>query len=76
MLYVLVFFAIRGTRGDRDVVLPNWKCSHERVFNSFTMRDLRPSIAEEVEATRQKPYSHNQHFLPKTTSLNSVSDEI
>jgi hypothetical protein len=41
---VLVFFAIRGTRGDKDVVLPNWKGQRELNDARFSTRDLRPSI--------------------------------
>lgn len=44
LCYVLLFFAIRGTRGDKDVVLPNWKGQKALNEARFTTRDLRPSI--------------------------------
>lgn len=52
ILYVLVFFAIRGTRGDKDVMLPNWR-GGDRDLNTarFTSRDLRlSSVVEEEDA--------------------------
>jgi len=51
LFYVLVFFAIRGTRGDKDVMLPNWRGGDRELNNGrFTSRDLRPSVADELEA--------------------------
>ena len=42
--YVLLFFAIRGTRGDKNVILPNWRESDRELNNDrFTSNDLRPS---------------------------------
>jgi len=47
--YVLLWFAIRGTRGDKGVVLPNWKSGRQDLNQArFTMRDLRPSVSEEL----------------------------
>jgi hypothetical protein len=52
--YVLLFFAIRGTRGDKNVILPNWQESNHGLENDrFTSRDLRPSNATD---------NHNKSF--------------
>lgn len=53
IFYVLVFFAIRTTRGDK-VLLPNWNAERELTNARFTARDLRPSVAAEIEFNEQR----------------------
>lgn len=53
MFYVLVFFAIRTSRGDK-VLLPNWNAERELSNARFSARDLRPSVTEEIEEHEQR----------------------
>lgn len=66
--YVLVWFAIRGTRGDKGVVLPNWKSGKQELNTArFTQRDLRPSVSEEVQ--------DNKHEETQFKNLTFLEDE-
>jgi|LauGreDrversion4_2_1035121.scaffolds.fasta_scaffold78717_1 hypothetical protein len=48
LLYVLLFFAIRGSRGDQNEVLPNWRrMTRELREKAFSDQDLRASRSEE-----------------------------
>jgi len=63
--YVLLWFAIRGTRGDKGVVLPNWRSGRQELNQArFTMHDLRPSVSEELQQdnSQVKPIGTNPTF--------------
>ena len=55
-MYILVFFCVRGKRGDKGVTLPNWKGDRDLNNARFYAQDLRPSIAGELE--NQQNLSH------------------
>ena len=83
LFYLLVFFAIRGTRGDKDVMLPNWKGGDRELSNArFTSKDLRPSIAEEIEESKSHDSSFNNitlapenHEFRDLSIINELSKE-